>query len=51
MKASLVTYDVKVLYKTIELKMSKVVVPSPGILSWDACSMTHLETHFSMHLK
>jgi hypothetical protein len=29
----------------------KVVVPSPDTLSWDACSMTHLETHSQMHLK
>jgi hypothetical protein len=30
---------------------AKVVVPSLDTLSWDACSMTHLETHSSMHLK
>jgi hypothetical protein len=27
------------------LFLVKVVVPSPQTLSWDACSMTHLETH------
>jgi hypothetical protein len=31
--------------------LCKVVVPSPQTLSWDACSMTHLETHSPMHLK
>jgi hypothetical protein len=33
------------------LSLNKVVVPSPNTLSWDACSMTHLETHSPMHLK
>jgi hypothetical protein len=30
---------------------AKVNVPSPVPLVWDACSMTHLETHFPMHKK
>jgi hypothetical protein len=29
----------------------RVVVPSANTLSWDACSMIHLETHSPMHLK
>jgi hypothetical protein len=29
----------------------KVVVLSPNTLTWDACSMTHLETNSPMHLK
>ena len=36
---------------TSSYKCIKVVVPSPNTLSWDATSMTHLETHSPMHLK
>jgi hypothetical protein len=36
---------------SVKLQQMYVVVPSPNTLSWDACSMTHLETHSPMHLK
>jgi hypothetical protein len=42
------------LHTTVEFWMgqrTKVVVPSLETSSWDACSMTLLETHFLMHLK
>jgi hypothetical protein len=37
--------------KATKLLAYKVVVPSPATLFWDACSITYLKTHSSMHLK
>jgi hypothetical protein len=39
------------LVNTTVMGRKSVVVPSPNNLSWDACSMTHLETHSPMQLK